>query len=520
VSIAAAPEPSPAAFLPGRIATVWGVAGVVALYRLAFTIAVAVAAPPLGMDNIADNVWAQHLRLVYQLRQPPLFEWLLWPVQQLTGPTALSFLVVKDGLVVLAAAFLFGAATSAIRDRRLAAIAVFSYALYYNIAWTMLERLTQSSLLLCCCAATAWTFARALRTRRALDYALLGLAIGAGLLAKFNFALFGLSLIAAALSEPLLRRRLRLSGMAIALATAAVVVSPFVYGLVAGDQPLVSSAVGIMQGGDKAPYLARAVTGLGRLAVALLEFSLALAPLAAVVFWKPVRSGQLPAVDDERAALARMYGKTSLIAAAVAVVGVIATGSVYIRDWHVLPVFVTLPLWLFARIERGGASPLRLKLWTGAIAVVVVACAAIRAGAELAPDASFCGHCGALKPYPALAEDLRRLGGANATLIGLDPYTAGNLRAQLPGARVMMADFREPKPPGPDRPCFAVWELEGPPVPLELRLASAGYSPADLKGAGPEEIVNHFWRRQWLSGFGRSTTWGIRSLDPAASACR
>ena len=129
-------------------------------------------------------------------------------------------------------------------------------------------------------------------------------------------------------------------------------------------------------------------------------------------------------------------------------------------------------------------------------------------------------HCGALKPYPALAQDIRRLGGADATLIGLDAYTAGNLRAQLPQARILMADFREPKPAGPERPCFAVWEVEGPPASLEQRLTAAGYSPANLQGAGPEEIVTHFWRRQWLSGFGRSTTWGIRRLSPAAPACR
>src|SRR5262245_5860802 len=109
-------------FMPDWLATVWGVILTVALYRVAFTIAIAIASPPLGMDNVVDNVWAQRLQLVYQLRQPPLFDWLLWSVQQLTGTGALSFLLVKDLLMVLTAAFLWGAARFAIRDPRMAAL--------------------------------------------------------------------------------------------------------------------------------------------------------------------------------------------------------------------------------------------------------------------------------------------------------------------------------------------------------------------------------------------------------------
>jgi hypothetical protein len=32
--------------------------------------------------------------------------------------------------------------------------------------------------------------------------------------------------------------------------------------------------------------------------------------------------------------------------------------------------------------------------------------------------------------------------------------------------------------------------------------------------------VAHYWPKQWLSGFSRSTTWSVRRLDPQAPVCR
>jgi 4-amino-4-deoxy-L-arabinose transferase-like glycosyltransferase len=509
---------SPAAFLPAWLATGWGVAALVALYRFAYTTAVAAASPALGMDNVADNVWAQQLRLVYQLRQPPLFEWLLWPVQRLTGPNALSFLIVKDVILTLAAYFLFGAARYAIKDRRLAALAVLSYGLYYNVGWTMLERLTQSSLLLCCCAATALAFARSLRTRRLLDHLLLGLALGAGLLAKFNFALFALALLGAAMMTPRLRARLRPFRLGFALAAAAVVISPYVWGLVAGDQPLARSAVNIMEGGARAPYLTRVGVGLGGLALSLFEFSLLLIPMALAVFWRPLSQGRLPG-DDDAAEYARLFGRTSLLAAVFALVGVVATGSVYVRDWHVLPVFAVLPLWMFARIERGRATAWSLRLWAWLTGVVIL-CAAVSAVGALVPDRAYCGRCGQLKSYPELAKDLQGLGAGEATLVVLDPYTAGNLRAQLPAAKVVMPGFVAPAERAKTPGCFAVWETGREPTSLETALPASGYSAANLAGSGKDTFFTHYWPRQWLSGFGASTTWGVRPLDPQALVCR
>jgi hypothetical protein len=507
--------------VPEWLATFGGIACTVAAYRVAFSLAFAWGPAELGMDNVADNVWAQQFRLVYQLRQPPLFEWLLWPLQQATGPTTESFLIIRSAILILTAVFLFGAARFAIKDRRIAAVAVLSYALFYNVGWTMLERLPQSTLLLCCCAATAWTFVRALSTRRMLDYASLGLALGAGLLSKFNFALFGVSLLAACLTEPILRRRLKSFGLVYAALVAAIIVSPFIYGLVADQEPLLRSAASIMQAGAKEPYPTRIGEGLMRLALSSFEFSLALIPLLAIVFWRPLRDGALLA-DDEGAAYARLFGKASAIGAGIAVVGVIASGSVYVLDWHMLPIFAPLPLWMFARIEAGGAAAGRMRSWAWGLAGVVILCAVARAAAQIEPDAAYCGRCGALKRYQELAGTLVPFGAGDGTIVALDAYTAGNLRIYLPRARILMPGFSEPKRAGVASKCFAVWETTAGDrsTPLDEAMPAAGYAKENLVGSGQDAFFTHYWPKQWLSGFGRSTTWGVRQLDPDAPVCR
>jgi hypothetical protein len=50
-------------------------------------------------DALAAELLQGHLAVGYQLRNPPLYEWLLWTVQQLAGPGPLSYLMLRYGLI-------------------------------------------------------------------------------------------------------------------------------------------------------------------------------------------------------------------------------------------------------------------------------------------------------------------------------------------------------------------------------------------------------------------------------------
>ena len=50
-------------------------------------------------DALAAELLQGHLAGGYQLRNPPLYEWLLWSVQQIAGPGPLSYLVLRYALI-------------------------------------------------------------------------------------------------------------------------------------------------------------------------------------------------------------------------------------------------------------------------------------------------------------------------------------------------------------------------------------------------------------------------------------
>lgn len=507
--------------LPPLLATPAGIAATVIAFGLVYSTLRLASSPAIGTDDAWENVYAQALRPGYILAQPPLYEWLLWTVQQAVGTGVQSFLIVKFALMTASALFLFGAAGFAIRDASIAALAVLSYVLFYQIGWNMLEGVTHTAVLLCACAATTLAFSRAVRSGGLLDHVVLGVALGAGLLSKFGFPLFAAALLAAFLLEPALRARLRPGPLVLALAVALLVASPFLLWVVAGERPVLGTVTRIMTEGGRQSHLVRAGEGVGRLALSLIGFSVPLLPLVVLVFWRSLLR-RAPGEDALADAYARAYGRTIAIAIAMALVGILLTGSSRLRERHMHPVLVLLPIWLFARIERGGGSSRRLHVFGSVILAAAVLVLAVRAVGFAAPDRTLCGSaCRPSKPYRALTEGLAAMG-AGGTLIGLDRYTAGNLRAGFPDARIVMATepigFPAPRPP--PAACWLVWEDgEKGPVAFEVAARRQRVDPASLPAIAADRHIAGEWRHLWHPAGSRVTSWGVRQVDPAAPLC-
>jgi hypothetical protein len=97
-----APTADRMAAMADRSSWLWSLWGVVAIglaYGLVYTSMRLAISHNLPQDDVTANILAQTLEPGYVVRQPPLHEWLLWSVQRLTGPTLLSFLIIKYGLL-------------------------------------------------------------------------------------------------------------------------------------------------------------------------------------------------------------------------------------------------------------------------------------------------------------------------------------------------------------------------------------------------------------------------------------
>ena len=102
------------------------------------------ASDVLGEDDVYDIVFSQELRIAYDAfpRQPPLYNWVLWAVQQVLGPSLESFLLIKYTALVASAGFLYLAARRALANTLFALLTVESMALIYSISWRFHEGFT------------------------------------------------------------------------------------------------------------------------------------------------------------------------------------------------------------------------------------------------------------------------------------------------------------------------------------------------------------------------------------------
>ena len=97
------------------------------------------ASPNLGEDDPFSNVYTQTLQLGYAPKQPPLYDWVLWGLQQLTGPTLVSFLILKYSLLIATVGFVYASARRVIGDPLWAMLTADSMALIYHIGWRFHE---------------------------------------------------------------------------------------------------------------------------------------------------------------------------------------------------------------------------------------------------------------------------------------------------------------------------------------------------------------------------------------------
>ncbi|POF32414.1 ArnT family glycosyltransferase [Roseibium marinum] len=494
-----------------------GVWSIAAAWGLAHLLLRALSTPVLGTDDMFENVLVQTLDPGYMLRQPPLYEWLLWSAQRIFGPTVQAALAVKYGLISFAALFLFLIARKAIADPRLAALCAFSYSLYYQFGWNLHEGVTHTVVLTAACAASAFFFVKALETGRLGFYVLFGLTAGAGLLGKHSYPLFALALILAALSDGQWRPRFRFAGLLLVPLAASLVYSPYAWWIASEGLTLLSSVSQTMGVTAQTSHIARVGEGLGKLGFGLIGFSVPLLPLLLLLFWprylgrkNPVE----PAVND----VARLCGRTVLFMIALTALLILVTGATHVKERHMHPLLLLLPVFLFADLERFGFH--RQWRWLGGSVAVVVAVAFLaRVPGLVAPDKFWCGgKCRHMKPYADLKAPLGELGAANATLIADDGYTGGNLRVLFPDARIVTKAIAART--APRDKCFFVWE-DGESEPdeiAEIRFPKAAF----WQTSDPVAVryLSGSWPHLWKPEGWRTTWWGVAELDPSSPICR
>ena len=514
--------------LAGQMLTTRGAAAFWLLWSLAFVLMLWAVSPGRTLqDALAAELLQGHLAGGYQLRNPPLYEWLLWGVQQAVGPGPLSYLILRYALI----------ATTGI---------LFYVALLRTVASPPSPPFPSRS---CCSSGSAGRSIKASPTRSrcsprcsrcfiaALAYAerptaarafLLGLIIGLGLMAKWSFLLVLLSLAAALAITPETRRMYREPRTLLVLAGAALPILPFGLWLATIDPDLVGRRT--MPPG-RALSLDQALQGL---AAFLTGIPLVFLPwIAFVLFfaWRFPKTPSPPAMLSQAVAirLASLTAIVTLALMAALLLFAFATGGALFGISR-FAIHYLFPFSLFAALALAGLAAQRVEeqRFAQRLAIVSLAVALVIFFVKLASFYVVPGGSEAtnLLPYARLADELTRRGLGSAQFVTLSPRDAGNLAIYLPEARALSLSARiEPPPPDPvpDRPCVLLWGGENsvPPAAPPEPNPSPGKLLKPLgvgSGTGAEEVAVD-WPKP-LIGAQRRSVWHLLRGDNIDAICR
>lgn len=404
----------------------------------------------LGEDDVTDIILSQDLRAGYDAvaRQPPLYNWVLWGLEQLMGPSLETFLAIKYAALVASAGFLYLSARRAIGDPLFALLTVESLALIYSIAWRYHEGFTHETGAMVAVLATTWLLLRIVQDGGNLNFVWLGLTMGLGFLTEPAYIVFLVSMLAAASLQSGLRTKLFEPRLGAAIIVATLIASPY-WSWLLEEPRRMAWLSGLWSDGwsfnwdgswdaFRGPfaYLAPLVFILPVIFPGWLKT--ALADLKTNPLAEPEPNYELFILHAGLIALfASIFGALVFEISGLAV--------------HVLmPLYLATVIWLFGVARRSGYEERNIK-WFGRIAIAIALVAFFARMANLYIMDPVCKKCRWGIPYAVLAEEMRDRGFVETgTIVSLERELSGNLRARFPDAKLVARGHPSFTPEGAD----------------------------------------------------------------------
>lgn len=440
----------------------------------------------LELDEGQQLFLAQWLAIGYDT-QPPFYNWLQYGVVQLFGSTVLAVSVLKN-LMLFSCYLLFGLTASlVIRNRVLAVIATLGLITIPQIGFEAQRDLTHTVAVLFAACMFIHFFIRALQRPNALNYALTGVAVGIGVISKYNFVLLPLAAVIAALPEREFRARLFDPRVLLTIVVAAAVVAPHALWFVDHVGEATSGSIGKMTEGEHSGRLQQIGEGLVSLAGAMAAFVLPTLLFFAIAFGRTL----LDAWKAENQ-WTRLIGRMFLAFIVMLLLLIAVGGADNIKDRWLVPMFFLLPIYLSAKIDASGETFAGAPRRFGTI----VLCILVIIPLVLFSRTPILGAMGRYSkqnvPYgPAITAILASGKDRPSVILADDQQMAGNLRLHAPEEiPVTVPGYEELEKPyifDSTHPALVIWRNKGKPDPkLPSDIAAWLEAKPELLGVKPE----------------------------------
>ena len=454
----------------------------------------------IAHDDAKLNVLVQSYQWGYYPGNPPLYEWLLRTVQLAVGPGLLSFLIVKYTLFTITGVTTYLALQELGLRRVSAPLVAISLIGFYQLGWNYHQAFTHSLVLIAAISIFLWAMARYLSKPTLGSCAILGVALGLGVLSKYNFpATVVIVAIAISLSPPA-RSSFRHPGLFLSLALAGLMILP--HGLWLSDNiPGFQSQLNERIAGQDTSYSLRMLMALPQGIWAVLSFFLPIGLIA--LTFRPQSAIAL------RWLPAQWLAWTLPVGIGVFLLLVFLGGMASVQERYAIaflqPALLAL---IYAFQEALEQSFVRTRFFT-VMVVFALLIPAVRLTQWAFPGPPFCKNCSQWVPVYTLGSDGLVKDPAKSTLVGFDDLTAGNLRALYPQARVVSSHLNFYQPPRSEISayCYFFWSIDlSPPPPQDVISA---IDPATIKQ------ITADWRHPLRKAPWRSTTWQVATLSPS-----
>ena len=481
------------------------------------------ASDVLGEEDVIDIVLVQDLRAGYDgfPRQPPLYDWVLWAVQQVLGPSLASFLVIKYLALIATVGFLYLAALRVLKDRLFAILSVEALALIYSIAWRYHEGFNHEILAMVAVMVTFWLFLRTIDYSRLIDFVLLGIGVGFGALTEPSYLVFFAALLLGSMLQVSMRRRLLKPELALTFVIAVAMASPYLLWLFEEPrrlsalwQPMVdywSRLPGLLWDALRGPFAY----------LAPLIFILPLMfPRFLSTAWSDLKA---PLNRSDEPDYERFILHCALISFGFCLLGAVVFSFKRLPIHGYMPFYLTSVVWLFGVARRAAGTTQYVKRFTRlALAIAVIAlCARLANMFVLDP---VCNICRWGIPYAGLAEEMRARGFENGTILSANNELAGNLRQLFPDSPIVTRKFPKFTPEsvqGEQKGFYTaikprgkrvaiVWEADFSDRQVEKYLQGLLQVPWKASDA---DVVRVPWKHLWRPTGYRWSAWKVIILD-------
>jgi hypothetical protein len=346
-------------FIPttGKVLAIW-----LLLYFIAHAAIRLIFSDTIQLDDAEQIVLGQELALGYYIPQPPLYTWIYRLVGNFFGEGLAVLTVIKYSMIAAMFVALWGISAYLFNNSIWRIAVTLSFLLLHVFAWHMHVGFTHTIAMMLACAMTFHGFLLLTTDSNWRVISYLSLAIAIGLLSKYGYHLYLLTLLAACLSLPEWRRIVLQPKPILALACALILATPYHVWLYEHRDWLIQSVARKFVGEHK--------VGIGWLQpeMAMLEY---LSPLILIMFWveprylKYLRS---PSTSPAEALLSRFH----LLVFGLLILATMTASLDYFKARWMTPFMFLMPFWLLVHLQQlGERKALRLVATATTLSLII-----------------------------------------------------------------------------------------------------------------------------------------------------